>query len=94
MNPPTPARVAWQSESMPPSPVTTVNVRNKIARATPWLTTPIQKSFNQIGTEKSATAAASGPTAARHPLRRGGADASGSKDPDRRSISKRSRRSP
>ena len=30
-----PANVAWHSESIPPSPVTSVNVRNSTASATP-----------------------------------------------------------
>ena len=65
---PIPASATCASESMPPSPMTTVKVRNSTASATPWLTTPTQKSLSQSGTEKSTSATANGPSAARQPV--------------------------
>ena len=54
-----PARVIWQSEIIPPSPVTIVYERKTIASATPCANTPtqnwskIQKSLNSTGSSAS-----------------------------------------
>ena len=39
---PTPAKVIWQSQSMPPSPVTSVHDRKMTAKAKAWAMRPTQ----------------------------------------------------
>ena len=100
-NAPMPARVIWQSEIIPPSPVTIVYDRKTIASATPCANTPIQnwskiqKLLNSTGSSVRTMAAITGPINRRKPCAGGSGGASPwAPPPTRRSISNDSRRRP
>jgi hypothetical protein len=58
---PTPAKVIWQSQSMPPSPVTMVHDRQMMPRAKAWGKRPTQYPLTMTGSKETITMSNRGP---------------------------------